>query len=132
MTDHAWAYHQQPQPAAAVAVAADHASAHSALHAPDNGKVERYQQTLQREWAYALEYASSQARRDSLPQWGASLQPATLPQRAWQPAAHRSHSGGLRARQLASQVRLEHFSNTFETAPGEMQVVNRQSLHLSI
>lgn len=26
-----------------------------------NGKVERYQQTLQREWAYALEYASSDA-----------------------------------------------------------------------
>jgi transposase InsO family protein len=34
-----------------------------------NGKVERYQQTLQREWAYALEYASSQARRKSLPHW---------------------------------------------------------------
>jgi transposase InsO family protein len=34
-----------------------------------NGKVERYQQTLQREWAYALEYASSQPRRDSLPHW---------------------------------------------------------------
>jgi len=34
-----------------------------------NGKVERYQQTLQREWAYALEYASSQARRESLPHW---------------------------------------------------------------
>src|SRR3954454_11247538 len=34
-----------------------------------NGKVERYQQTLQREWAYALEYASSAARRASLPQW---------------------------------------------------------------
>ena len=34
-----------------------------------NGKVERYQQTLQREWAYALEYASSQARRASLPHW---------------------------------------------------------------
>lgn len=34
-----------------------------------NGKVERYQQTLQREWAYALEYASSQARRTSLPHW---------------------------------------------------------------
>jgi transposase InsO family protein len=34
-----------------------------------NGKVERYQQTLQREWAYALEYASSDARRDSLPHW---------------------------------------------------------------
>ena len=34
-----------------------------------NGKVERYQQTLQRKWAYALEYASSQARRASLPHW---------------------------------------------------------------
>jgi len=34
-----------------------------------NGKVERYQQTLQREWAYALEYASSDARRESLPHW---------------------------------------------------------------
>jgi len=34
-----------------------------------NGKVERYQQTLQREWAYAMEYASSQARRTSLPHW---------------------------------------------------------------
>ncbi|MGH2945088.1 MAG: integrase core domain-containing protein [Solirubrobacteraceae bacterium] len=27
------------------------------------------QQTLQREWAYALEYASSAARRASLPHW---------------------------------------------------------------
>ncbi|MCA1701106.1 MAG: IS481 family transposase [Actinobacteria bacterium] len=34
-----------------------------------NGKVERYQQTLQREWAYALEYASSETRRASLPHW---------------------------------------------------------------
>ena len=34
-----------------------------------NGKVERYQQTLQREWAYALEYASSTARRQALTHW---------------------------------------------------------------
>ena len=34
-----------------------------------NGKVERYQQPLQREWAYALEYSSSAARRASLPHW---------------------------------------------------------------
>jgi transposase InsO family protein len=34
-----------------------------------NGKVERFNQTLQREWAYALEYASSDARRASLPHW---------------------------------------------------------------
>jgi transposase InsO family protein len=34
-----------------------------------NGKVERFNQTLQREWAYALEYASSAARRQALPHW---------------------------------------------------------------
>jgi transposase InsO family protein len=34
-----------------------------------NGKVERFHQTLMREWAYALEYASSQARREALPHW---------------------------------------------------------------
>jgi transposase InsO family protein len=34
-----------------------------------NGEVERFHQTLQREWAYALEYASSEARRQALPHW---------------------------------------------------------------
>jgi transposase InsO family protein len=34
-----------------------------------NGKVERFHQTLQREWAYALQYASSEARRAALPHW---------------------------------------------------------------
>jgi transposase InsO family protein len=34
-----------------------------------NGKVERFHQTLMREWAYALEYASSQARQEALPHW---------------------------------------------------------------
>jgi transposase InsO family protein len=34
-----------------------------------NGKVERYQQTLAREWAYALEYASSTARAQALTHW---------------------------------------------------------------
>jgi len=34
-----------------------------------NGKVERFHQTLTREWAYALEYASSEARRQALPHW---------------------------------------------------------------
>jgi transposase InsO family protein len=34
-----------------------------------NGKLERHRLTLQREWAYALEYASSHARRQSLPHW---------------------------------------------------------------
>jgi transposase InsO family protein len=34
-----------------------------------NGKVERFHQTLMREWAYALEYASSDARREALSHW---------------------------------------------------------------
>jgi transposase InsO family protein len=34
-----------------------------------NGKVERFHQTLMREWAYAMEYASSAARREALPHW---------------------------------------------------------------
>jgi len=34
-----------------------------------NGKVERFHQTLMREWAYALGYASSDARREALPHW---------------------------------------------------------------
>jgi transposase InsO family protein len=34
-----------------------------------NGKVERFHQTVMREWAYAMEYASSGARREALPHW---------------------------------------------------------------
>ncbi len=34
-----------------------------------NGKVERFHQTLIREWACALEYASSDARTQALPHW---------------------------------------------------------------
>jgi transposase InsO family protein len=34
-----------------------------------NGKVERFIQTLEREWAYGLVYASSQHRRRALPYW---------------------------------------------------------------
>ena len=42
---------------------------HPALHATHQRQGRRYQQTLQREWAYAMEYASSQARRTSLSHW---------------------------------------------------------------
>lgn len=34
-----------------------------------NGKIERYQQTLAREWAYGQRYRSSQARAAALPHW---------------------------------------------------------------
>ena len=34
-----------------------------------NGKVERYQQTLKREWALGQRYRSSKARAQALPHW---------------------------------------------------------------
>ena len=69
MTDNAFTYiHNKTFKALLHARAIDHLRTRP--YTPrTNGKVERYQQTLQREWAYALEYASSDARRASLPHW---------------------------------------------------------------
>ncbi len=69
MTDNAFAYiHNKTLKALLGARAIEHRR--TKPYTPrTNGKVERYQQTLQREWAYAMEYASSQARRTSLPHW---------------------------------------------------------------
>jgi len=57
-----------------------------------NGKVERYQQTLQREWAYALQYASSDARRAALPP-GSATTTSSAPT-APSSTAHPSHAFG--------------------------------------
>jgi transposase InsO family protein len=67
MTDNAFTYvHNRSLKALLHARAIDHLRTRP--YTPrTNGKVERYQQTLQREWAYALQYASSDARRASLP-----------------------------------------------------------------
>jgi transposase InsO family protein len=69
MTDNAWAYtHNRSLRELLDLYAITHIRTRP--YTPrTNGKVERYQQTLQREWAYAMEYASSQARRESLPHW---------------------------------------------------------------
>jgi transposase InsO family protein len=69
MTDNAFAYiHNKTLRELLHARAIDHLRTRP--YTPrTNGKVERYQQTLQREWAYAMEYASSDARRASLPHW---------------------------------------------------------------
>jgi transposase InsO family protein len=69
MTDNAFAYvHNRSLRALLRARAIEHLRTRP--YTPrTNGKVERYQQTLQREWAYAMEYASSDARRASLPHW---------------------------------------------------------------
>jgi transposase InsO family protein len=69
MTDNAWTYiYNKSFKQLLHARAIDHLRTRP--YTPrTNGKVERYQQTLQREWAYALQYTSSQARRQSLPHW---------------------------------------------------------------
>ena len=69
MTDNAWTYvNNKTLRSLLHARAIDHLRTRP--YTPrTNGKVERYQQTLQREWAYALEYASSADRRASLPHW---------------------------------------------------------------
>ena len=69
MTDNAFAYiHNKTFKALLRARAIDHIRTRP--YTPrTNGKVERYQQTLAREWAYAMEYASSEARQASLPHW---------------------------------------------------------------
>ena len=69
MTDNAWTYtHNQSLARLLDLYAIRHITTRP--YTPrTNGKVERFQQTLAREWAYALEYANSEARRASLPHW---------------------------------------------------------------
>jgi transposase InsO family protein len=69
MTDNAWAYTHNQSLRQLFRARQIHHLRTRPYTPRTNGKVERYQQTLQREWAYALEYASSQARRESLPHW---------------------------------------------------------------
>jgi transposase InsO family protein len=69
MTDNHFSYTK----GAALAELLDRRAVHHLLIRPytprTNGKVERFHQTLMREWAYAMEYASSAARREALPHW---------------------------------------------------------------
>ena len=70
-----------------------------------NGKVERFHQTMAREWAYGLRYRSSRHRAAALPHWLALLQRAQTPQLARRPTADQPRSQRLWARQLAIDSR---------------------------
>jgi transposase InsO family protein len=68
-TDNAWAYTHNRD---LRALLADRGIQHRTIppRTPKrNGKVERYQQTLAREWAYGQRYRSSDARATALPIW---------------------------------------------------------------
>lgn len=69
MTDNAWSYVHNTSMARLLAKRGIRHLRTRPYTPRTNGKVERYQQTLQREWAYAMEHASSDARRASLPHW---------------------------------------------------------------
>ena len=69
MSDNAWSYTRNRS---LRELLARHGIRHLTTkpHRPrTNGKVERFIQTLQREWAYGLVYASSEHRRRALPYW---------------------------------------------------------------
>ena len=72
-----------------------------------NGKIERFHQTLKREWAYALEYASSHAAAPGAATLAQPLQRATLPLRARQPATPSPRSGRPRAQHLDALTHLQ-------------------------
>ena len=69
MSDNAWTYTHNRDLARLLA---DHGVRHlliPARHPQVNGKVERYQQTLKREWGLGQVYRSSQHRAQALPYW---------------------------------------------------------------
>ena len=68
-----------------------------------NGKVERYQQTLAREWAYGQRYRSSTARAAALPIWLIHYNTTRHPQLNRQPAAHQPSFGRPEAQQLVAR-----------------------------
>lgn len=69
MTDNAWAYrHSRAFGQAATELGAEQLFIKP--HCPwTNGKVERFNRTLQAEWAYARVYTSNTRRAKALPRW---------------------------------------------------------------
>ena len=68
-----------------------------------NGKVERYQQTLAREWAYGQRYRNSDATSHSAAHLAQPLQHDTQPQLPLKPATHQPRSKPPEAQQLGCQ-----------------------------
>ncbi|HET7857437.1 MAG TPA: IS481 family transposase [Gaiellaceae bacterium] len=69
MTDNAWSYTLNRSLRELLAARAIKHKRTKPHRPRTNGKVERFIQTLEREWAYGLTYASSEHRRRALPYW---------------------------------------------------------------
>jgi transposase InsO family protein len=69
MTDNAWNYtHSQRLKELLAAEDVKHLTT-KPRRPQTNGKIERFHQTMAREWGYALSYLSSTHRADALPHW---------------------------------------------------------------
>jgi transposase InsO family protein len=69
MSDNAWAYTRNRRLAQLLAEHRIHHLLIPSRRPQVNGKVERYQQTLKREWALGQIYQSSEHRADALTYW---------------------------------------------------------------
>ena len=69
MTDNAWAYTKSKQLHKLLAKRKITHKRTRPRRPQTNGKVERFHQTMAREWGYGLLYASSEHRRRALPHW---------------------------------------------------------------
>jgi transposase InsO family protein len=69
MSDNAWSYTRNRSLRELLAARAIRHLTTKPHRPRTNGKVERFIQTLEREWAYGLIYASSEHRRRALPYW---------------------------------------------------------------
>ena len=69
ITDNAWSYTRRRDFAALLGSCGIKHLRTKAYRPRTNGKVERFHQTMAREWAYGLVYRSSEHRRRALPYW---------------------------------------------------------------
>lgn len=69
MSDNAWAYAKNKELAQLLAERRMRHLLIRPRRPQTNGKVERFQQTMAREWAYGLTYGTSDDRARALPHW---------------------------------------------------------------
>jgi len=70
LTDNAWAYTRSRVFSQLLGARARSSTSPASPTAPvATGKVERFHQTMAREWAYGLVYRSHHERADALPHW---------------------------------------------------------------
>ena len=69
MTDNAWSYTHNRSLRELLASRSIRHLTTKPYRPPTNGKVERFHQTMAREWAYGMTYASHRHRNAALPYW---------------------------------------------------------------